>query len=179
MIRINLWPDQTIAMKILPTLAVALLANTSFAKAEVSEQSTEAPSSIVSDSTEETSSVIEVIALAQRKSTLPLIRYCLEQQPELTEQLKTSFVAYGAKVDEAMAPLIEEYRDDPSAQRSATELASIEQTLMAQVDKKISNLKIADSAHYCRWMMSQLDAIEVDQFRAQIKEGYELMRKIP
>ena len=31
----------------------------------------------------------------------------------------------------------------------------------------------------CRWMMTQLDAIEVEPFRAQIREGYELMKKFP
>jgi hypothetical protein len=124
-------------------------------------------------------SMIEVIAMAQRKSTLPLIRYCIEQQPDLKEQLKVSFLGYGAKVDEALTPLIEEYRNDPDAQRPTADLKAIEKKLMDQVNMKISKLTIADSAHYCRWMMTQLDAIEVEQFRAQIREGYELMKKFP
>jgi hypothetical protein len=124
-------------------------------------------------------SMIEVIAMAQRKSTLPLIRYCIEQQPDLKEQLKVSFLGYGAKVDEALTPLIEEYRNDPDAQRPTADLKAIEKKLMDQVNMKISKLTIADSAHYCRWMMTQLDAIEVEPFRAQIREGYELMKKFP
>ncbi len=124
-------------------------------------------------------SMIEVIAMAQRKSTLPLIRYCIEQQPDLKEQLKVSFLGYGAKVDEALTPLITEYRNDPDAQRPTADLKAIEKKLMDQVNMKISKLTIADSAHYCRWMMTQLDAIEVEQFRAQIREGYELMKKFP
>lgn len=124
-------------------------------------------------------SMIEVIAMAQRKSTLPLIRYCIEQQPDLKEQLKVSFLGYGAKVDEALTPLITEYRNDPDAQRPTDDLKAIEKKLMDQVNMKISKLTIADSAHYCRWMMTQLDAIEVEQFRAQIREGYELMKKFP
>lgn len=124
-------------------------------------------------------SMIEVIAMAQRKSTLPLIRYCIEQQPDLKEQLKVSFLGYGAKVDEALTPLIKEYRNDPDAQRPTDDLKAIEKKLMDQVNMKISKLTIADSAHYCRWMMTQLDAIEVEQFRAQIREGYELMKKFP
>lgn len=124
-------------------------------------------------------SMIEVIAMAQRKSTLPLIRYCIEQQPDLKEQLKVSFLGYGAKVDEALTPLIKEYRNDPDAQRPTADLKAIEKKLMDQVNMKISKLTIADSAHYCRWMMTQLDAIEVEQFRAQIREGYELMKKFP
>jgi hypothetical protein len=124
-------------------------------------------------------SMIEVIAMAQRKSTLPLIRYCIEQQPDLKEQLKVSFLGYGAKVDEALTPLIEEYRNDPDAQRPMADLKAIEKKLMDQVNMKISKLTIADSAHYCRWMMTQLDAIEVEPFRAQIREGYELMKKFP
>lgn len=124
-------------------------------------------------------SMIEVIAMAQRKSTLPLIRYCIEQQPDLKDQLKVSFLGYGAKVDEALTPLIEEYRNDPDAQRPTADLKAIEKKLMDQVNMKISKLTIADSAHYCRWMMTQLDAIEVEPFRAQIREGYELMKKFP
>ena len=124
-------------------------------------------------------SMIEVIAMAQRKSTLPLIRYCIEQQPDLKDQLKVSFLGYGAKVDEALTPLIKEYRNDPDAQRPTADLKAIEKKLMDQVNMKISKLTIADSAHYCRWMMTQLDAIEVEQFRAQIREGYELMKKFP
>lgn len=124
-------------------------------------------------------SMIEVIAMAQRKSTLPLIRYCIEQQPDLKDQLKVSFLGYGAKVDEALTPLIKEYRNDPDAQRPTDDLKAIEKKLMDQVNMKISKLTIADSAHYCRWMMTQLDAIEVEQFRAQIREGYELMKKFP
>ncbi len=124
-------------------------------------------------------SMIEVIAMAQRKSTLPLIRYCIEQQPDLKDQLKVSFLCYGAKVDEALTPLIKEYRNDPDAQRPTDDLKAIEKKLMDQVNMKISKLTIADSAHYCRWMMTQLDAIEVEQFRAQIREGYELMKKFP
>ena len=124
-------------------------------------------------------SMIEVIAMAQRKSTLPLIRYCIEQQPDLKDQLKVSFLGYGAKVDEALTPLITEYRNDPDAQRPTADLKAIEKKLMDQVNMKISKLTIADSAHYCRWMMTQLDAIEVEQFRAQIREGYELMKKFP
>jgi hypothetical protein len=123
--------------------------------------------------------MIEVIAMAQRKSTLPLIRYCIEQQPDLKDQLKVSFLGYGAKVDEALTPLIKEYRNDPDAQRPTDDLKAIEKKLMDQVNMKISKLTIADSAHYCRWMMTQLDAIEVEQFRAQIREGYELMKKFP
>jgi hypothetical protein len=129
--------------------------------------------------TVEHGSMIEVIAMAQRKSTLPLIRYCIEQQPDLKEQLKVSFLGYGAKVDEALTPLIEEYRNDPDAQRPTADLKAIEKKLMDQVNMKISKLTIADSAHYCRWMMTQLDAIEVEPFRAQIREGYELMKKFP
>ena len=124
-------------------------------------------------------SMIEVIAMAQRKSTLPLIRYCIEQQPDLKDQLKVSFLGYGAKVDEALTPLIKEYRNDPDAQRPTDDLKAIEKKLMDQVNMKISKLTIADSAHYCRWMMTQLDAIEVEPFRAQIREGYELMKKFP
>lgn len=129
--------------------------------------------------TVEHGSMIEVIAMAQRKSTLPLIHYCMEQQPDLKEQLKVSFLDYGAKVDEALTPLIEEYRKDPDAQRPKADLKAIEKKLMDQVNMKISKLTIADSAHYCRWMMTQLDAIEVEPFRAQIREGYELMKKFP
>lgn len=121
-------------------------------------------------------SMIEVIADAQRKSTLPLIRYCIEQQPTMKEKLKESFLAYGAKVDEAMTPLIAEYRNDPEAQRSPAQLAKIEQQLMAQVKTKINNLTIADSAHYCHWMIKQLGDIQVESFRAQIREGYNLMK---
>ena len=117
--------------------------------------------------------------MAQRKSTLPLIRYCREQQPDLKDQLKVSFLVYGAKVDEALTPQIKEYRNDPDAQRPTADLKAIEKKLMDQVNMKISKLTIADSAHYCRWMMTQLDAIEVEQFRAQIREGYELMKKFP
>ena len=83
-------------------------------------------------------SMIEVIALAQRKSTLPLIRYCIEQQPDLKEQLKVSFLGYGAKVDEALTPLIKEYRNDPDAQRPTGDLKAIEKKLMNQFNMKIS-----------------------------------------
>ena len=124
-------------------------------------------------------SMIEVIADAQRKSTLPLIRYCVEQQPAMKEELKESFLAYGAKVDEATAPLITEYRNDPEAQRSPDEFEKIEQQLMAQVKSKIERLTIADSAHYCHWMIKQLGDIKVETFRAQLREGYNLMKKIP
>jgi hypothetical protein len=178
-------------MKIAWTLIVALLTNLVLVNALFAAPSTSntddsqhADSVHVHDKpikkeAVEHGSMIEVIAMAQRKSTLPLIRYCIEQQPDLKEQLKVSFLGYGAKVDEALTPLIEEYRNDPDAQRPTADLKAIEKKLMDQVNMKISKLTIADSAHYCRWMMTQLDAIEVEPFRAQIREGYELMKKFP
>lgn len=142
-------------------------------KLPVSESATTQPSTV------RHGSMIEVIADAQRKSTLPLIRYCVEQQPAMKAELKESFLAYGAKVDEATAPLISEYRNDPEAQRSPDELEKIEQQLMAQVKSKIERLTIADSAHYCHWIIKQLGDIKVEAFRAQIREGYNLMKKVP
>jgi len=121
---------------------------------------------------------MDVIAAAQRDTTRPLIDYCVMHQPDLKEELEASYSRYGEKIDEALAPLIEEVRQDPSALRSEAELQSLRTSLMTQAQQKINRLQVADSAHYCRWMITQLDGITVPGFRKKMADGYELFSKM-
>ncbi|TNC91574.1 hypothetical protein [Thalassolituus sp.] len=121
---------------------------------------------------------MDVIAAAQRDTTRPLIDYCALHQPELKDALEASFERYGAKVDEALAPLIEEVRKDTSAHRPEAELTALRSSLMAQAQQKINRLKVSDAGHYCRWMITQLDSVTVADFRKKMSDGYELFSKM-
>ena len=121
---------------------------------------------------------MDVIAAAQRDTTRPLIDYCILHQPGLKDQLEASFNRYGSKVDEALAPLLEKVRADESAHRPQTELTNLHNKLMEQAQQKINRLKVADSGHYCNWMITQLDSITVEGFRKQMSDGYELFSKM-
>lgn len=156
---------------LLPALLIALIAVLPAHGEEVSEPQ--------SNAERLPSSLIEVIADAQLQSTQPLIDYCLTQDPNLQTRLLSSYEQYQQKVDEAMAPLVSEYRHDPDIDKSPEELQQIRRSLKRQAERKISALNVQDPSRYCRWMIKQLDDMSVDTFRAQIREGYELMKRLP